>query len=50
MKLATFECSIVQGAHTAMQRGLVSAPQNREKVDLEWKPLKQGSDAPEPGL
>ena len=33
----------------AMQHGLVSAPQKRDKVSLKWKPLKQYSDAEQPG-
>ena len=49
VKLASMECSIIQGAHMAMQHGLVSAPQKRDKVSLKWKPLKQYSDAEQPG-
>ena len=49
VKLASKECSIIQGAHMAMQHGLVSAPQKRDKVSLKWKPLKQYSDGEQPG-
>ena len=49
VKLASLECSIIQGAHMAMQYGLVSAPQKSQKVSLKWKPLQQCSDAEKPG-